>query len=1750
MGRGKSITMATDNNELAAFVLRRGQIKGQLTRFQTFLDDPKSNISTQLRLRAEKIREAWSEFDAIQNNIEALDSSNEQIQYRSAFDDLYFELMTQVDDRLQENNALAQGRQLIQGDQGEATKSHNFSFVKLKPLEIPTFTGKFDEWVTFHDIYCAMIHTNNSLSDVQKFYYLRNALEGEATSLIKNLETSSSNYEIAWKIVTTRFNNTRMLIQTHTKRIFDLEPINKESAVKLKQLTDSLNGHMQALKALNHDPYNWGALLLHVIYTKLDTNTIKQWETEVSREELPSVQLLMEFLGKRSQMLESIENARLLTTKQNDSNYSLTKISKFGTPKKGALTLLSTYKMKCYMCQQPHPIYKCSTFLALDIAARINKVNELKLCKNCLKKTDHHINQCPSRKCAKCQQLHNSLLHKEISPVEEIADILPNNALVSAHTAKFDTDSEVLLATAIVKISSPTAATGRHSHGRVLLDSGSQSNFITNNLVNKLGLQREKVNIPICGISETNNTIKYKVTAVIESLNNSYSTIIDLLVLSKITGPLPRASIHTVNVPNNIYMADPSFHYPGSIDILIGGDTYWDVMCSDKIKINDGPYLQKTLFGWVVVGKTSNNLSMTRPNTICLLATQNQYKILEGKIEAFWKMEEMSIKNNFTDEENACSTHFNENVTRNVDGRFVVRLPFKENYRQLGNSYASALRRFLSLEKRLLSNPDLYTKYKMFMLEYENLKHMECVNNAGGDNQAIDDTNCFYLPHSYVINDRSRTTKLRVVFDGSAKTSTGISLNDTLMNGPKIQPDLLEIVVRFRTYRYAFSADITKMYRQVLIHNEDRDYQRILWRPDPNNQIKIYKLCTVTYGLAPAGFLAVSCLNRVAEDTKYLKLKEIIKKDFCVDDCLTGADTLTEAIQLRNELISIMHKAGFELSKWTANHKHLVPDTEKNEASAVSMDKESVKTLGLYWEPNSDYYTYAVQTPKIDIKVTKRDIIAGLATLFDPLGLVGPVILVGKILLQDLWREKIGWDSQIPPHMQSVWEGYINCLNELNSFNIPRWLGSDNEKQIEVHGFADASMKAYGACIYMRTTDKDGNITCQLVCAKSRITPIKVISIPRLELCAALLLSRLMSMIIPALNISVSKRYFWTDSTVTLAWLAADSCKWKTFVANRVSEIHTLTNRLEWGHVKSYDNPADVLSRGCTPNELKSNTLWWHGPVWLINDKFKYSTLYTEDSEHIINDIKNEEKITPITVCTTKVGASFDVDKYSSLTKLLHVVSYLLRFKNNALSKRNNTSRIIGPLNANEVSTATKIVIKSIQHAHFSTEIEELKNNRNVSVRSKMSKLNPFIDDSGIVRVGGRLTNALDINTDQRFPIILPSDTTFSKLVMLHEHKKLMHAGPHATLATVRLKYWPINGRRCVRKVIHQCVTCFKARPKNVSPVMGNLPTFRVNRPSRCFENSGVDYAGPFILKCSNRRNAATQKAYICVFVCFATKAVHLELVCDLSTDAFIAALTRFISRRGLCKNIYSDNATCFVGTNNKLNDLKQLLSSESHMDRIHQVMTSHEMTWHFIPPRAPHFGGLWEAAVRSIKKHLNRNVALVKLTYDEFYTLLVQIEAILNSRPLTPLSTDPLDLSVLTPGHFLIGDSLVSLPEPDISNLGHNLLSRWQKVQNIAQHIWRRWSVEYLSQLQERKKWGESRGPSVKVGSMVIIRDTNLPPLRWHLGRVIDVFPGKDGVVRVAMVNTPSGPKKRAVRMLCPLPIQDNDNTEANDNI
>lgn len=355
------------------------------------------------------------------------------------------------------------------------------------------------------------------------------------------------------------------------------------------------------------------------------------------------------------------------------------------------------------------------------------------------------------------------------------------------------------------------------------------------------------------------------------------------------------------------------------------------------------------------------------------------------------------------------------------------------------------------------------------------------------------------------------------------------------------------------------------------------------------------------------------------------------------------------------------------------------------------------------------------------------------------------------------------------------------------------------------------------------------------------------------------------------------------------------------------------------------------------------------------------------------------------------------------------------------------------------------------------------------------------------------------------------------------------------------MRYWPLSARSNVKKLLRKCITCFKTASRNSEAIMSNLPTYRVT-PSKPFAFTGVDYCGPIHIKSGRLRTAKLEKAYIAIFICLATKAVHIELVSSLTTDAFLNSLKRFIARRGKVTHIYSDNGTNFQGASNTLKDLYRMLHHKSHQDKVDQLLKEDFIEWHFIPPHAPHFGGIWEAAVKSAKIHLKRIVSDAALTFEEMYTVLAQIEAVMNSRPITPLSDDPNDLTYLTPGHFLVGDALTSFPQQDVTHVPINRLSRWQRVIQINQHFWKRWSHEYLQQLQQRTKWQYSKGLQPTVGDMVMLRESDTAPMQWLIGRIEEVYPGTDGTNRVVSVRTNKGTYKRLITKICILPLQKDD--------
>lgn len=581
----------------------------------------------------------------------------------------------------------------------------------------------------------------------------------------------------------------------------------------------------------------------------------------------------------------------------------------------------------------------------------------------------------------------------------------------------------------------------------------------------------------------------------------------------------------------------------------------------------------------------------------------------------------------------------------------------------------------------------------------------------------------------------------------------------------------------------------------------------------------------------------------------------------------------------------------------------------------------------------------------------------------------------------------------------------------------------------------------------------------------------------------------------------------------------------KVFVQNRVTEINELTGDSLWLHIDSKNNPADLVSRGLYIDALKTSNLWWHGPQFFKCNKWK------NNQPAPVCELLPELKPKTINSFSINSEPLIDFNKFSNLNKLKRTVAYVLRFISNL---RNKQSKQTGCLSADELLESQRLLSRIAQMQSFPSLYNNLSKNlplKGCKEANKVLNLNVFLDESKLIRVGGRLCNSYEFNLDKKHPILLCSKSRFTILLFESYHKKLLHAGSQLLLSTIRECWWPLAGRNLARKTVHQCVACARMKGKTLTPIMGNLPSERLEA-SFPYMRTGVDYAGPVFILNRKGRGATLIKGYICLFVCLVTRCIHLELVSGLSTNDYILALKRFISRRGKPAEIFSDNGTNFIGAEKELS-----IIFKNSLDKIIDFTANDSIKFKFIPPGSPHFGGLWEAGVKSCKYHLRRIVGNSRLTYEEFNTVLTQIEAVLNSRPLTALSSDPSDYLPLTPAHFLIGRPLTAPPCEDFTRMEISRLARYDRVEKLRQHFWKRWSSEYVSELQGRIKW-KTNTEDLKLHQLVLVKEENLPPLKWRLGRIVRVFPGNDGISRVAEIKTSNGTIKRAFSKICPLPV------------
>ncbi|XP_069357548.1 uncharacterized protein [Maniola hyperantus] len=629
---------------------------------------------------------------------------------------------------------------------------------------------------------------------------------------------------------------------------------------------------------------------------------------------------------------------------------------------------------------------------------------------------------------------------------------------------------------------------------------------------------------------------------------------VNAYVMSSLASLLPTSTIHTPDwlELENLTLADPGFATPGKIDILLGADVYGEVLLNDMIKHPQGNLIaQNTILGWVISGRATHDTTSARREIASMHINIREDEFLRK----FWDMENEpnSLEKKLTEEELKCEELYEKTTTRNEEGRFVVKLPFKdeEPRSQYGQTKEIATRKLLSLEKRLLKDEKLYIEYQNVMQEYLTLNHMSLIKG-----EDIENPKSVYLPHHAVVREDKDTTKVRVVYNASSKGVNNVSLNDDLLVGPKLQQDLRHLLMRWRKFRVCIIADLVKMYRQVRVTEEDANYQRILWRNNPDEPIQHFKLLTLTFGTACAPYLAVKTLQKLAdvEQSNYPIASEITKKDYYIDDLMTGCDSFEEAVEIYEQMNKLMNSGGFQLQKWSSNDSRFLKyiDKEKHRSDQLVPIKvdNMMKVLGIGWNRETDNFEYTVNLPESKQPITKRQVLSDIARLYDPIGWISPVVITAKIFIQKLWKLKLEWDDEITDGLLAEWIKFREDLVNLKDILIPRWLNSERGCKTELHAFSDASQVAYAAAVYIRVKNEEIDTKVSLVTAKTKVAPIdKESSIPRLELCGAVLAAKLLHEVSQVMNIPKENLHAWTDSTVVLAWLKGPPCRWATFMS-------------------------------------------------------------------------------------------------------------------------------------------------------------------------------------------------------------------------------------------------------------------------------------------------------------------------------------------------------------------------------------------------------------------------------------------------------------------------------------------------------------------------------------------------------------------------------------------------------------------------
>ena len=1646
---------------------------------------------------------------------------------------------------------------------------------KLQPqtYECMTFTDDPRDWKLFtHEFKVNIL--NRVSCESKRVSLLLKHTQGKSKACVKPHITSGSNtpFTDAWKDVESLFGTPAILARHILNDLKDGPSV--VSADELLEFARSIKQAVDQLAGTPHESDIKGHAIIDDLLVRLSNSVHQRWSKtalkhKVTHERYPDINDFLTFI-------------KLLAAESNDEYYgidaskrrSARSTTRFKDKRPGrknnettalgaapqeihTAAISASFQGKprgrkahipeqCLFCNSSrHDLTSCRAFLALEPSKRWgDDLSKMKVCWKCLSANCRNVKQCVPNNPCQCGMPYHFLLHVPPCVAQQAQKAHSKRDEVAF--VKTDTGFVVLpVAEVIVE--------GIKQYA--LCDPASTATFIDQRLVDRLKLKTyasDNETSTIVGTSPTNNRVvkSFRIKAI---GSNVYHTVTNAYVCSQVPASTRTIPISTEEFPY-LQGLPLAAQRDERVGLLIGCDTGL-VHPLDKPREHPthprlNPTASKCRLGWTISGPLHNKPKNDHVLNECAFiscrgrSAPERLEQIESDIRQLYEIEREDNVKQWSVEDKMVYQFWEDTIKVDEHGHYELPIPFKDTKQVMPDNRPYALRRLNSLEKKL-EKVGISEKYQAQFQSMIDDGFMELVPVQDLERS---DGRVWYLPHFDVIKP-DKPGKIRIVMDAKCEFE-GVCLNKLCYQGPDLCNKLFDILLRFREYYSAWSADVKAMYLQVRIPRDQRDMLRVLWKV--NGRVVEYRMTSHIFGGIWCSASSTFALRRAAQDAKASQeVMNVVNNAFYVDDALKSVlDAVKqkrEPADTRDALIQYQ----FQLTKFQGTREDLLQDISPEERASPIKTIESedhTKALGLHWNMSTDEFYYDRKVLEGMQVTSRRTLLSATAKLYDPIGLLAPIIVTGKLIFQRATQLKLDWDAPLPVDLRDQWEEWYAGLENLQDLRFPRAMLRENIDgvRIEIHHFSDASEKAYGCAAYIRAIYPSGEITVNLLCAKGRVAPISLVTIPRLELMSAHLAAKIDVVLRQQLTINIASSHFWSDSTVTLHYIRNTTLRLQTFVANRVGFIHNNTPTHAWHHVRTDVNVADIISRGVKTVEELPLT-WINGPTFLSQEESLWPPEVLLPQKNLPLEIKcnaisalcptspdhegqieentnspehaNKKKSENKGVTPREHPLDTLINYFSSSRRLFLAVSWWRR----VCSKEVFT----GPISVDEMKKAEETCVRHVQASVYKKEIAELDSEeRQVNTRSELRSLSPILFD-GIICVGGRLKHA-DPDLINRHPAILPRKHHLSYLILRRSHLKA-HLGTEWTLSMLRQDYWIIGARHSLRHIRSKCSTCHRYFSTPKPQLMADLPAERCQQVQFAFTNSGVDLFGPFYVKFGRGR----VKRWVTLFTCFAIRAIHLEVVHSMSADSFVMALQRFAARRGLPVTMRSDNGTNIVGAESELSAAWDEIDTEE----ITVKARSKGIDWKFNAPKASEMGGVWERQIRTVRKCLS-GILNPKTALDDevLYTSLCEVENLVNSRPITKVSQDPED-GVLTPNHLLLMKSNASEDHMEF-NLGAIYRRNWKKVCMLRDQFWNKWSKEYLLNLQIRQKWDKKQA-NFKEKELVLLVEANLPRSQWQLGIIDKVISGRDGLVRELDISTEHSSFRRPVTKVVKLELE-----------